>query len=106
MENFIIKPIGYIQTDFDEKFGIPRQSGRAPSLTARVVFNPEFRDERALREIEGFSHLWLLFDFSLAMVSEEKKDTDSLRKKLIESSERVNNENLFDKMESFLYIIK
>ena len=62
----MVKSIGYIQTDFDEKFGIPRQSGRAPSLTARVVFNPEFRDERALREIEGFSHLWLLFDFSLA----------------------------------------
>ena len=66
MENFTIKPIGYIQTDFDEKFGIPRQSGRAPSLTARVIFHPEFRSEDALRGIEGFSHLWLLFDFSLA----------------------------------------
>ena len=53
-----------------------------------------------------FSYINCLFDFSLAMVSDEKKDTDSLRKKLIESSERVNNENLFDKMESFLYIIK
>ena len=66
MENLTIKPIGYIQTDFDEKFGIPRQSGRAPSLTARVVFNPEYRSKDALRGIEGFSHLWLLFDFSLA----------------------------------------
>lgn len=53
-----------------------------------------------------FSYVNCLFDFSLAVVSEEKKDTDSLRKKLIESSERVNNENLFDKMESFLYITK
>ena len=66
MENFVIKPIGYIQTDFDEKFGIPRQSGRAPSLVARVIFNPEYRSMDALRSIEGFSHLWLLFDFSLA----------------------------------------
>ena len=66
MENFVIKPIGYIQTDFDEKFGIPRQSGRAPSLVARVIFNPEYRSMDALRDIEGFSHLWLLFDFSLA----------------------------------------
>ena len=63
---FIVKPIAYIQTDFKEKFGIPRQSGRAPSLTAKIVFTPEYRNADALREIEGFSHLWLLFDFSLA----------------------------------------
>lgn len=62
----MIKPIGYIQSDFKEKFGIPRQSGRAPSLKARVVFNSEYRNPDALRGIEGFSHLWILFDFSLA----------------------------------------
>ncbi|MBQ7323935.1 MAG: tRNA (N6-threonylcarbamoyladenosine(37)-N6)-methyltransferase TrmO [Clostridia bacterium] len=67
MENgFFVKHIAYITTDFKEKFGIPRQSGRAPSLTARIVFTPEFRNSEALRELEGFSHLWLLFDFSLA----------------------------------------
>ncbi len=66
MEDFKIKPIGYIQSDFNEKFGIPRQSGRAPSLKARVIFNPEYRNDDALRGIEGFSHLWILFDFSLA----------------------------------------
>ena len=67
MENgFFVKPIAYISTDFKEKFGIPRQSGRAPSLEAKIVFTPEFRNAEALREIEGFSHLWLLFDFSLA----------------------------------------
>ena len=71
MENgFFVKPIAYIQTDFKEKFGIPRQSGRAPSLTARIVFTPAFRNAEALREIEGFSHLWLLFDFSLAHKTE------------------------------------
>ena len=63
---FIVKPIAYIRTDFKEKFGIPRQSGRAPSLTAEIVFLPAYRNAEALREIEGFSHLWLLFDFSLA----------------------------------------
>lgn len=67
MENgFFVKPIAYISTDFKEKFGIPRQSGRAPSLEAKIVFTPKFRNAEALREIEGFSHLWLLFDFSLA----------------------------------------
>jgi tRNA-Thr(GGU) m(6)t(6)A37 methyltransferase TsaA len=67
MENsFIVKPIAYIHTDFKEKFGIPRQSGRAPSLLAKIVFTPEYANGDALKEIEGFSHLWLLFDFSLA----------------------------------------
>ena len=66
MENFTVKPIGYIKSDFKEKFGIPRQSGRAPSLKARIIFNPEYRNPDAFREIEGFSHLWIIFDFSLA----------------------------------------
>ena len=61
-----LRPIAHIKTDFDEKFGIPRQSGRAPSLTAEIVFEPEFRNPDALREIESFSHLWLIFDFSLS----------------------------------------
>ena len=67
MENTLtLRPIAHIKTDFKEKFGIPRQSGRAPSLTAELIFEPEFRNPDALREIEGFSHLWLIFDFSLA----------------------------------------
>ena len=68
--SFTVQPIAYIHTDFKEKFGIPRQSGRAPSLTAKIIFTPQFRNPEALREIEGFSHLWLLFDFSLAHKSE------------------------------------
>ena len=59
-----IEPIAYIRTDFKEKFGIPRQSGCAPSLVARIIFNAPYRNDDALREIDGFSHLWLLFDFS------------------------------------------
>ena len=60
-----IQPIAHIRNDFEEKFGIPRQSGRAPSLTAEIVFLPAFRHPDFLRGIEQFSHLWLLFDFSL-----------------------------------------
>ncbi len=62
----IIKPIAHIYTDFKEKFGIPRQSGRVKELTAKIVFEPEYRLKEALRGIEGFSHLWLIFDFSLS----------------------------------------
>lgn len=59
-----MKVIAYIQTDFKDKFGIPRQSGRVPSLLGRIVFEEEYRNPDALRGIEGFSHLWLIFDFS------------------------------------------
>lgn len=58
-------PIGYIQSDFKEKFGIPRQSGRT-SLPARVVFEGEYKNPDCFRGIEAFSHLWILFDFSKA----------------------------------------
>ncbi len=61
-----IKPIAIIKTDFEDKFGIPRQSGRVPQLMGRVVFLPEYRNPDVLRGIEGFSHLWLIFDFSKA----------------------------------------
>ncbi len=61
-----ILPIGIMRTDFKEKFGIPRQSGRAPSLTAEIVFYPPYNQEDAFRGVEGFSHLWILFEFSKA----------------------------------------
>ena len=61
-----IKPIAHIYTDFDDKFGIPRQSGRVAKLVGRIVFEKEYRSKQALCGIEGFSHLWLIFDFSLA----------------------------------------
>ena len=61
-----MKPVAYIHTDFKEKFGIPRQSGRVPQSIAEIVFCPEYRSPDAVREIEGFSHLWLIFDFSKA----------------------------------------
>lgn len=61
-----IEPIAYIETDFPEKFGVPRQSGRVEALRGRIVFLPAYRNPDALREIKGFSYLWLLFDFSLS----------------------------------------
>lgn len=61
-----MKPIAHIRTDFPTKFGIPRQSGIVPSLVGRIVFLPAFRNADALRGIEGFSHLWLLWEFSEA----------------------------------------
>lgn len=61
-----IIPIAHIRSDFSEKFGIPRQSGLVEELTADVVFTPEFREPAALRGIDGFSHLWLIWEFSKA----------------------------------------
>ena len=59
-------PIAHIKSDFSEKFGIPRQSGLVEELTAEVVFEPEYRVPEALRGLEGFSHLWLIWEFSKA----------------------------------------
>ena len=59
-----IKIIAEIRSDFPTKFGIPRQSGLVPELEALVVFRSEYRIPEALRGIEGYSHLWLLWEFS------------------------------------------
>ena len=59
-----IRPIAHMKSDFPEKFGIPRQAGVVPELESVVVFEPEYRDPEALRGIEGFSHLWLIWQFS------------------------------------------
>ena len=67
MEFFPVKVIARIQNDFTEKFGIPRQSGLAESVISRIVFEPEYRNDDALRGIEDFSHLWLIWQFSKAV---------------------------------------
>ena len=61
---FEIRPIAHMVSDFPEKFGIPRQAGVVKELESVVVFAPEYRDPEALRGIEGFSHLWLIWQFS------------------------------------------
>ena len=62
-----LRPIARIETDFPEKFGIPRQAGIVEALEGRIVFEPEYRNPDALRGIEGFSHLWLIWQFSGAV---------------------------------------
>ena len=63
-EALTLAPVAHIRSDFPTKFGIPRQSGLVESLRAAVVFTPEYRNPDALRGLEGFSHLWLVWVFS------------------------------------------
>lgn len=65
-----MKTIAHIHTEFPTKFGIPRQSGIIESLQATIVFEPEYRIFEAVRGLEEFSHLWLIWEFS-----EAKRDT-------------------------------
>ena len=62
-----MRPVARIRSDFPEKFGIPRQSGFVESLEAKIVFEPEFRVMDAVRGLEDFSHIWLIWEFSEAV---------------------------------------
>ena len=62
-----MKVIAHIHTDFPTKFGIPRQSGIIASLQGKIVFEPEYRIPEAVRGLEDFSHIWLLWEFSEAV---------------------------------------
>ena len=64
MEIAKMRCVARIRTDYNEKFGIPRQSGLVPEAQGRIVFEPEFRRDDALRGLEGFSHIWLIWEFS------------------------------------------
>ena len=59
-----IKIIARIRSDFPQKFGIPRQSGVVPETRAEIVFEKPYQNPDALRGVEGFSHLWLIWGFS------------------------------------------
>ena len=65
-----IHPIARIHSDFPGKFGIPRQSGLVPELRSRIIFEPEYRNRDAIRGLEDFSHLWLIWEFSETMRGE------------------------------------
>lgn len=65
-----IHPIAKMRSDFPSKFGIPRQSGLVETLCSTIVFEPEFRNPDALRGLEGFSHLWIIWQFSEAVRQE------------------------------------
>ena len=65
-----MKRIGYIQTDFPAKFGIPRQSGLVEALTGKIYFEPQYHNMDAFRGLDGYSHIWLLWQFSENMQKE------------------------------------
>jgi tRNA (Thr-GGU) A37 N-methylase len=64
MKTVEFRIIAHIENDYKEKFGIPRQSGRVESLTGKIIFENEFKNGDAIRGIEDFSHLWLIWGFS------------------------------------------
>ncbi|MCR5463622.1 MAG: tRNA (N6-threonylcarbamoyladenosine(37)-N6)-methyltransferase TrmO [Bacteroidales bacterium] len=64
-----IKPIAYFRSPFPGKFGVPRQAGLAPAVKGSIVFEPEFRNPDALRGLEGFDYIWLIWEFSANLVS-------------------------------------
>ncbi len=65
-EKTVIEPIGIVKSDFNEKFGLPRQSGRAPSLVSKIVINEKFSVKEAFFDLKDFSHVWVIFDFTKA----------------------------------------
>ena len=67
MDSVTIRPIAKMRSDFPSKFGIPRQSGLVQELQSTIVFEPEFRNPDTLRGLEGYSHLWLIWQFSEAV---------------------------------------
>ncbi len=66
-EDMLIKPIAHIHCGFKEKFGIPRQSGLVEAVESQIIFLPEYRNPDAFRGLEGYSNLWILWQFSKAV---------------------------------------
>lgn len=83
-----MKYIGYIQNDFPEKFGLPRQSGLAPDLLSKVIMEESFRIPEAFRGIEAFSHLWLLWEFE-PVGSPDESFSPTVRPPKLGGNERV-----------------
>lgn len=81
-----IKPVAYIKTDFKEKFGIPRQSGRCPALKGEITVEKDYAKEEFFRGIEKFTHLWLIFGFS---ANEKKRAAATVRPPRLGGNERV-----------------
>lgn len=70
MSGIEIHPIAHMKSDFSTKFGIPRQSGLVQELRSTIIFESEYRNNEALRGIEDFSHLWIIWQFSEAVRSD------------------------------------
>ena len=84
-DNFVIEPIAYIKNGYKEKFGVPRQSGLAPSVESVIEFCDGFRDENCIRDIEQYSHLWLIWGFS----RNEKQWSPTVRPPRLGGNKRV-----------------
>lgn len=69
-EQIQVKPIAHIHNDFTAKFGVPRQSGLTPQVRSVIIFEPEYRVPEAFRGLDGFSHIWLIWQFSKAVRKE------------------------------------
>lgn len=81
-----MKIIGYIKTDFPTKFGLPRQSGLIEEIEGRIILNKEYRNPDAFRGLEDFSHIWLVWKFSLA----EREDwSPTVRPPLLGGNKRM-----------------
>ena len=87
----IIEPIAKIRTDLPEKFGLPRQSGIVPELCGTIVFEKEYRNPDALRGLDGYSHLWIIWEFSLGFASDssERKWSPTVRPPRLGGNTRV-----------------
>jgi len=70
MEDVTVRVIARMKSDFPSKFGIPRQSGLVQALQSTIIFEPEYRNSDALRGLDGYSHLWIIWHFSKAVRSE------------------------------------
>lgn len=86
MHEKTITPVAYIRTDFKEKFGIPRQSGRSPSSIGEIVPEKPYGSPDFFRRLDGFSHLWLIFGFSEC---ENRKISATVRPPRLGGNERV-----------------
>ena len=84
-----MKIIARIYTDFPEKFGIPRQSGLNSSLISKIVFEPEYRNDDALRGIEDFSHLWIIWKFSENVKDGKEKFSPTVRPPRLGGNKRM-----------------
>jgi len=72
-----IEPVAFFHSPLTSKFGIPRQSGLAPTLSGRIVLTPPYRHEEAIRGLEGFDYLWLIWEFSANVPSARPRSTKS-----------------------------
>lgn len=85
-EKILIEPIAEIVNDFTDKFGIPRQSGLIEGLTSKIIFKPPYRSIDAIRGLEGFTHIWLIWYFSKA---ERKGNPLTVRPPRLGGNERM-----------------